>query len=85
MSHAFSVPDEVYTTLETYASRKGKTIEELFQEWVQDLRQQADTMSEEQPARAASENELAAAQAEFFALAGMFTSGVPDLAERHDA
>lgn len=87
MSHAFSVPDEVYATLEAYASRKGKTIKELFQAWLQDMRQQADTAPEEESARTTSENEqeVAAAQAEFFALAGMFTSGAPDLAERHDA
>ena len=69
MNHIFSVSEQQYAKLMTYATRYEQTPETLFQAWVNEIGQRAEKGTANDP---------------FFQIAGMFAIGDADLAAKHD-
>ena len=80
MSHAVTIPDELYRTIEAYAARRGESAEDAILAWARSLHEQRELAPVEDNGTAAyhpDDDPLAV-----FLGTGVLTS--PDAMRRHD-
>lgn len=54
MSHAVTVPDELYRAIEDYATRRGESAEAVILAWAESLKQRSDATTESPPSEVSS-------------------------------
>jgi arylsulfatase A-like enzyme len=85
MSHTFQVSDEEYIKLVNYANWREESIESIFQEWVDafaDWMEFHTSVLKKQASLEEDKEELS--KHPLLQIAGMFSVGEPDWADRHD-
>jgi len=90
MSHAFQIPDDLYTKLAMYAAQRNQTPENLFLAWAREVTQKqeesrtsvpSEPKNVDQSEQDKSEEDL---QSPLFQIAGMFAINDPGWADKHD-
>ncbi len=96
MSHVFTVPDEQYVRLEELARQRGTTVEDLFRAWLRTVIAKSDNQADDSSLLEAQARWIAAnpgltpptiseiREHPLLQAAGIFASGAPGWAERHD-
>lgn len=86
MSHSFRVSDEAYETLASVAAAHGRTPEDLFRTWVNEMREQTFAQSSTPTVEENSDavNGYDPAHDPLAPFLGAFEATTPDVVRRHD-
>jgi len=83
MNYTFQTSEEQYAKLAAYAAQRGQTPELLFEEWVKAVTRDTDKLPAVKQHKI-DNNEEAILNSPILRIAGMFATGEPGWADKHD-